>query len=100
MSNIVGEGFDKYVVDQVATRQAILGSAAKTNTYLVWENTRTSFVKLVSSADITNLQVTNADGTITKTGGFGGGFTQGSQLAEKYVLFNGVTDESPRTGVA
>lgn len=100
MSNIVGEGFDKYVVDQVATRQAILGSAAKTNTYLVWENTRTSFVKLVSSADITNLQVTSSDGKITKIGGFGGGFTQGSQLAEKYVLFNGVTDESPRTGVA
>lgn len=100
MSNIVGEGFDKYVVEQVATRQAILGSAARTNENLVWENTRNSFVKLVSSADIVNLQVTNPDGKITNKGSFGGGFTQGSQLAEKYVLFNGVTDESPRTGTA
>ncbi len=57
-------------------------------------------IKLISSADIVNLQVTGPDGKITNKGSFGGGFTQGSQLAEKYVLFNGVTNESPRTGVA
>ena len=100
MSNIVGEGFDKYVVEQVATRQALLGSVVRTNENLVWQNNRNGFVKLVSSADVINLQVTGSDGRIIKEGIFGGGFTQGSQLAEKYVLFNGVTDESPRTGAS
>ena len=100
MSNIVGEGFDKYVIEQIATRQAILGSANRTNTNLVWQNNRNSFVKLISSADVVNLQITGSDGKVIKEGIFGGGFTQGSQLAEKYVLFNGVTNESPTIGAS
>ena len=86
MSNIIGEGFDPFVNEQINTRQRILGSVNKSPEQIVWENSKTSFVKLVSSADIINL-----------TGSFGGGFTEGKQLAEKYVLFNGVTDEIPTT---
>ena len=81
MSNIVGEGFDNYVVGQIKKRQEILGKPLKDSQDLIWENSRTGFVKLVSSANINNL------------GNFGGGFTASSQLAERYVLFNGVTDE-------
>jgi hypothetical protein len=86
MSNIIGEGFDPFVNEQINTRQRILGSVNKSPEQIVWENSKTSFVKLVSSADILNL-----------TGSFGGGFTEGKQLAEKYVLFNGVTNEIPST---
>jgi hypothetical protein len=100
MGNIVGEGFDPYVIEQIKTRQEILGSPDKNYEQLVWENAKTSFVKLVASTDITNLQTVDANGKITNQGIFGGGFTRGSQLAEKYVLFNGVVNETPREGVA
>jgi hypothetical protein len=85
MSNIIGEGFETFVSEQIKARQKILGNINKTNEEIIWENSKTSFVKLVSSADITNFTI------------FGGGFTEGKQLAEKYVLFNGVTDEIPTT---
>ena len=85
MSNIIGEGFETFVSEQIKARQKILGNINKTNEEIIWENSKTSFVKLVSSADITDFTV------------FGGGFTEGKQLAEKYVLFNGVTDEIPTT---
>jgi hypothetical protein len=85
MSNIIGEGFETFVSEQIEARQKILGNINKTNEEIIWENSKTSFVKLVSSADITNFTI------------FGGGFTEGKQLAEKYVLFNGVTDEIPTT---
>jgi hypothetical protein len=80
-SNIVGEGFENYVVGQITKRQEILGKPRKDSQDLIWENSRTGFVKLVSSANVRDL---------TK---FGGGFTASSQLAERFVLFNGVTDE-------
>lgn len=83
MGNIVGEGFDPYVVKQIKTRQEILGVPDRNYEQLVWENAKTSWVKLVSSADVTD---------ITKFG------INKSTLAEKYVLFNGVNDESPREG--
>ena len=85
MSNIIGEGFETFVSEQIKARQKILGNINKTNEEIIWENSKTSFVKLVSSADITDFTI------------FGGGFTEGKQLAEKYVLFNGVTDEIPTT---
>lgn len=85
MSNIIGEGFEPFVNEQINTRQRILGSVNKSPEQIVWENSKTSFVKLVSSADVVNFNI------------FGGGFTEGKQLAEKYVLFNGVTDEIPTT---
>jgi hypothetical protein len=81
MGNIVGEGFDSYVIDQINKRQEKLGSINKTPEQLVWEYSKTSWVKLVSSANVTDLSV------------LGGGWNASSQPAEKYVLFNGTTDE-------
>lgn len=80
-SNIVGEGFDNYVVDQIKKRQEILGKPLKDSQDLIWENSRTGFVKLVSSADVKNLSLLDPN------------FQNQSQPAEKYVLFNGLTDE-------
>lgn len=85
MSNIIGEGFEPFVDEQVNKRQEILGSINRTTEQILWANSKTSFVKLVSSADITDLN------------SLGGGFAKSDELAIKYVLFNGVTDEIPRT---
>ena len=85
MGNIVGEGFDPYVISQIKTRQEILGSPDRNYEQLVWENSKTSFVKLVSSVDV--------DESVS----FG---LNGSQLASRYVLFNGTVDETPLSGSA
>lgn len=85
MSNIIGEGFEPFVDEQVNKRQEILGSVNRTSEQILWANSKTSFVKLVSSANITDLD------------SLGGGFAKSDELAIKYVLFNGVTDEIPRT---
>jgi len=37
MGNIVGEGFDPYVVKQIKTRQEILGTPDRNYEQLVWE---------------------------------------------------------------
>ena len=48
MSNIIGEGFETFVSEQIKARQKILGNINKTNEEIIWENSKTSFVKLVS----------------------------------------------------
>ena len=90
MGNIVGENFDDYVINQVKKRQEILGSVSKTNQQLVWENSRTGWVKLVSSADLVDPKYLPS---FIKSVGY----TGGAKLAERFVLFNGVTDEIPNT---
>src|SRR6056300_364670 len=84
MANIVGEGVAPFVKSQVEQREKIHGSINRTNEQLVYLNSKTAFAKMVSSVDVTedifNLGLTD------------------SKLAEQYVLFNGVTNESPTSG--
>ena len=92
MANIIGEPTPQYVINQVNKRQQIHGSGVnqlRTNEELNYLNSKTAWVKLVSSVDLTK-EILNP--TIKDLGLFG------STLAEKYVLFNGVTNESPREG--
>jgi hypothetical protein len=84
MGNIVGEGTPEYVIKQVDIRQEIHGSLNRTNDELVYLNSKTAFVKLVSSVFVSD--------DINDLG------LAGNQLAEQYVLFNGTTNESPRSG--
>ena len=83
MANIVGEGVAPFVKSQVEQREKVHGSINRTNDQLLYLNSKTAFVKMVSSVDVTedifNLGLTD------------------SKLAEQYVLFNGVTDESTNT---
>jgi len=78
MSNLIGENLDSYVVSQIKTRETILGSANRTNEQIIWENNKNGWVKLVSSANIHS----------PLSAKYGGG----SELAKKYVLFNGVSN--------
>lgn len=89
MGNIVGENFDPYVVDQVNIRQNILGLINRTNEQLVWENSKTSWIKLVSSTNLVDSDKRFLPNSVTN------GYIGGPKLAERFVLFNGVTNEIP-----
>ena len=88
MGNLIGENLDGYVVSQIKTRETILGSANRTNEQIIWENNKNGWVKLVSSVNVTGTNLS------TKYGG-------GSELAKKYVLFNGVSNgfDNTRAGL-
>ena len=83
MSNIVGEGFPKKIVEQIDQRQKVYGSVNRTNEQLSYLNARTGWVKLVSSVDLIDSNI---------RGGFGVG---GSNLAKENVLFSGTTTQKP-----
>jgi putative chitinase len=84
MSNIVGEGFPKEIIKQIDVRQKVYGSANRTNEQLSYLEARTGWVKLVSSV--------NVDAPIRNIPYVGG------ELASRFVLFNGTTNESPTRG--
>jgi hypothetical protein len=86
MSNIVGEGFDEIIINQIDQRQKVYGSVNRTNEELSYLEARTGWVKLVSSVDLIDNNI---------RGGFGVG---GSSLASENILFNGTTNESPKKG--
>ena len=74
MSNIIGEGFPKEIIEQIKTRQSIIGSVNRTNEQLSYLNARTGWVRLVSSVDLIDSNI---------RGGFGVG---GSNLAKENVF--------------
>jgi hypothetical protein len=89
MANIVGESTPSFVIKQVNKRQEIHGKINRTAEELNYLNTKTAWCKLVSSVSVESSIPNN---TIKNLG------LTGNQLAEKYVLFNGITNESPTKG--
>jgi predicted chitinase len=85
MANIVGEGFNSTIVEQINRRQLVYGSSNRTPQELTYLNARTGWCKLVSSVNITGTPPRGIKLT-------------GAKLAEQFVLFNGTTNESPTTG--
>lgn len=86
--NIVGENFPKEIVDQINLRQTKLGSSHRDNELLSWMNSKTGWVRLVSSVDVN--QEINPRKILDGLRGDGE-----SALAEQYVLFGGVTKYTP-----
>ncbi len=84
MANIVGEGFPQAIVGQIKRRQLVYGSSNRTNSQLTYLNARTGWAKLVSSV--------NVDKPVRAVP-----YT-GAELASRFVLFNGTTNESPTRG--
>lgn len=87
--NIVGEPIDEFVAKQIDTRQKIYGGGynnIRTPQQLVFFNSRTSFVKLLSSVDIKEDFKPNSEELkeIIKT-------HSGPKLAQNFILFNGVS---------
>ena len=112
MANIVGEDHLAYVKDQIKTRQEILGKKTKSSSDIVWENSTTSWVRLISSVNISDQTVLKYDET-TKTditgsdngAEFRNEFLdlenyKGNQLSQELVLQGGTLNNTqPKFGV-
>jgi hypothetical protein len=79
--NIVGEGINKKIANQIAQRQKVYGSINRNNNELTYLNTRSGWCRLMSSVSIDPdvLKIRNLT------------IPAGTQLAENNVLFNGIT---------
>ena len=89
--NIVGEGLPEAIGEQVKTRQKIYGSLNRTPEQLLYLNSRTSFVKAISSVDIVNYDtgsITTRSELIDIIKEYGG-----DKLAKNFILFNGTSKE-------
>ena len=111
--NIVGKDHLKYVKSQINARQGILGKSLKEPEDIVWENGRTSWVKLMSSVNISDEQVLKYDKENFKdilVSNSGSEFRNqylgiedyfGQSLAETNILSAGLTDyNTMRFGVS
>ena len=91
--NIVGEGINKTISEQIKVRQKIYGSINRTIEQLEYLNSRTAFAKLISSVNVTSEfkpESNELQGILNKI--------QGSSLAKDFVLFNGTQDADKTTG--
>ena len=80
--NIIGEGFNNEILNQINQRQKIYGSANRSNQVLSYLNSKTGWCKLASGA------------VIEKEPRPGLGLPN----AQDYVLFNGMVDEGKSLG--
>jgi hypothetical protein len=79
MGNIVGEGFDQIIIDQINQRQKIYGSINRNNEILNYINNKTGWCRLVSSVDV----VTSPENRNLPNNGV--------NLAKNFILFNGTS---------
>jgi len=85
MSNIVGEGFDPKIIEQIKKRQEIYGSENRDNKQLSYLNARTGWCKLISSVDIEDVNDPNLRGIKMQPG------ANSFEFASQFVLFNGTS---------
>jgi hypothetical protein len=96
--NIFGEGFPKEIIDQIEIRQKAYSYGYGKNNFnrfegsYVYTNAKTAWCKLVSSANIDNINLIN-NSIIRDLG-----FTNGDQIARDFILFNGTTPSSSLDG--
>jgi hypothetical protein len=86
--NIVGEGLPEAIGEQVRTRQKIYGSLNRTPEQLLYLNSRTSFVKAISSVNIESFNTSGRPELTTVLSNYGG-----PELAKNFILFNGTSKE-------
>ena len=92
MSNILGEGFPNEIIKQIDDRQTFYGAGfangiERSDDVLKYLNSNTSWVKLVSSTNVTNQDIIQNE-TLRKLNNI-----QDNNLARKFVLFNGTDNE-------
>ena len=87
--NLLGEGFPEGIIKQIAQRQKVYGSGyintTRTPEEIIYLNANTAWCKLISATNIDKIEAIN-NPTIKKLG------LTGSELAKKFVLFNGTVD--------
>jgi len=94
--NVLGESFPNEIIEQIDVRQKKHGSQIKNDDINKYLHGNSSWVKLVSSVDISNRDIINSPTLKTIPN------NMGNQLAKQYVLFNGTRPNkgSQRSGVA
>jgi len=93
--NIVGEGIDPIISEQIRVRQRVYGSINRSIEQLEYLNSRTAFAKLISSVNITDkFNPTSAELKAIL------GSIKGNNLAKDFVLFNGTQDADTVNGRA
>jgi len=81
MGKIIGESFDDYVKKQIDIRQRKLGTFQRDNDILTYLTGKTSWIRLTSGVDVSEDKCRELDIDTN---------FKGSELAKKYILFNGV----------
>ena len=112
MGNIVGVDHLQYVKDQIKLRQEILGQSFKSNSDIVWENNKGSWVRLISSVNISDEDIlyydeeTNENRVVSNSGSeFRNNFLDlqgygGNQLSKELILQGGsINNTTPRFGI-
>lgn len=90
--NIVGEGLPKAIADQVNKRQEIYGSVNRTSEETLYLNSRTAFVKAISSVDIVDYDIKNIEANRPELASILTEYA-GDKLAKNFILFNGTSTE-------
>ncbi len=90
--NIIGEGIQDFVSEQIRTRQIIYGAGITSNRtpeQIEYLNSKTAFVKLVSSVNLEDsFTASSAElKELKKTYG-------SNNLAKEFILFNGTTNSN------
>jgi hypothetical protein len=90
MGNITGNPFDPEVVDQINIRQKFLGANPKQDKHLIYQNNKTSFLRLASSIKIKGDASISPIDILAKRGI--SSLYVGDDLAKASVLFGGTVD--------
>ena len=93
MSNIVGEGFPKEIINQINLRQQKKGAYVRDNQNLTWMNSNTGWVKMVSSVNVTPERFTFVNSP------FGGNNSKLNNKLAKAVVYDGPVAEIPTSGI-
>jgi lysozyme len=86
--NLIGESFDEFVNEQIKKRQQKLGFAGRDNSNLVWQNAKTSFIKMTSMVNV----IDNETANLKRYSWLKDSNLKGSDLAKTFVLDTGLTD--------
>jgi hypothetical protein len=94
---IIGDGFVDYVQKQIKIRQQALGEYNRNIKNTEAFMTRTPWVRMVSSIDLTEGDPTfpgnSVLSTIKSSGNYNGINLSGDNLAKKFILFNGISNQ-------
>jgi hypothetical protein len=94
--NIVGEGFNKKIAEQIKQRQKIYGSINRDNEQLSYLNSRTGWCKLLSGVSVDLSTVGEQKPTIRDLQ-----LPTGTDLAKNFILFQGTSlDNGFRSGIS
>jgi lysozyme len=90
--NLIGESFDEFVNKQIDTRQKFLGQSFRNNENLVWQNSKTAFIRLTSCVNIQPNTNGELPSNLKNYTWLNNPSVQGDVLAKTFVLNTGVTD--------